>query len=145
VLVCGTKSQGFNSLFPPFMNFVFFFLLIMNFFIYQNPLFVLLFVYFICIFSLFLIPYKKLEVIRFFGFSISVFLFVWSLWLWVLFDDYLGNFQFIIQFNNLPLFGIDGLSLIFIILTTFIFVCSFLLIWSITSQLKFLIILLLSL
>ncbi len=109
----------------------------------NNPLFILLFG---CIFSILLIliiPYKNLELLRIIGFSSSVFLFVWSLWLWVLFDEYLGTFQFLISVFELPIAGIDGLSLIFIILTTFLFVCCFLLIWSVINHLKLLILLLL--
>jgi len=81
--------------------------------------------------------------LRVIGFSSSVFLFVWSLWLWVVFDEYVGTFQFLIFVFKTPFFGIDGLSLIFIILTTFLFVCCFLLVWSVKTQLKLLLFLLL--
>jgi len=110
---------------------------------FTNPLILLLFGCLIGIIIISVIPYKNLELLRFLGFGISVFLFVWSLWLWVLFDEFLGTFQFLWYTWEIPIFGVDGLSLIFLILTTFLFVCCFLLVWSINVQLKLLIILLL--
>jgi proton-translocating NADH-quinone oxidoreductase chain M len=108
-----------------------------------NPL---LFLLFFCFFSFLVIcclSSKKLEVIRFISFSSSVFLFVWSLWLWVIYDEFLGTFQFLVFFHQKPIVGIDGLSLMFIILTTFLFMCTFLLIWSVTFQIKLIVLLLL--
>lgn len=97
-----------------------------------------------------IIPFKKLELLRFISFSFSIILFVLSLCLWVLFDEDLGIFQF--TFGDIVLFdvycisndiiGVDGLSIIFLLLTTFLFVCCFLLVWSITHQLKLLLLLL---
>ncbi len=112
-------------------------------FLKVNPLVILLSLSVLSIFFVILIPGKYFEVLRFISLSFTILLFIWSLWLWVLFDDYLGIFQFIIFKNNLPVFGLDGISLLFIILTTFIFMCSYLLIWSVKSHLKFLIVLLL--
>src|SRR5690349_4561492 len=101
---------------------------------------------FVCIL---IIPFKKLELLRFISFSFSVILFVLSLCLWVLFDEDLGVFQFtfgnIILLDtytiNAEIIGVDGLSIIFLLLTTFLFVCCFLLIWSITYHLKLLLLL----
>lgn len=98
-----------------------------------------------CIFCFFIvccIPYKNLEIIRFVSFSSSLILFVLSLCLWVFFDEYLGTFQFLSFWGEIPILGIDGLGLVFIILTTFLFVCCFLLIWSVTAQLKLFVLLL---
>jgi proton-translocating NADH-quinone oxidoreductase chain M len=88
------------------------------------------------------IPSKSLELLRFVSFCYTIWLFVWSLILWLFFENDIGVFQFLVFFQGFPLFGIDGLSLISIILTTFIFVCVFPLIWSVNLQLKFLILLL---
>jgi proton-translocating NADH-quinone oxidoreductase chain M len=109
---------------------------------FSNPLIILLMISVVSFISISIIPYKYMELIRFLGFSSSIFLFVWSLWLWVLYNEYLGTFQFLVQINQIPLLGIDGISLIFIILTTFLFVCSFLLVWSVKQYLKSLVLLL---
>ena len=56
----------------------------------------------------------------------SFFIFITSLPLWILFDKSISNFQFLLkidwinQFNIHFYFGIDGISLFFIILTTFL-------------------------
>ncbi len=109
---------------------------------FENPIVSLLSISIFSFLIISVIPYKNIEFIRFVGFSHSVFLFVWSLWLWVLYNEYTGAFQFIFFINKLPILGIDGISLIFIILTTFLFVCSFLLVWSVKQYAKLLILLL---
>ena len=65
----------------------------------------------------------------------SVIIFLWSLFLWLFFNNTLSFFQFFcnikwfFSYNLNLMFGIDALSLFFIILTTFLFVVSFLTSW----------------
>jgi len=51
----------------------------------------------------------------------NIFIFVFSLFLWFLFDNSSINYQYLINFRFLGLFGLDGFSLCLVILTTFSF------------------------
>ena len=83
-------------------------------------------------------PDTKLKVI---ALIISVIAFIYSLSLLLLFDPSTPEYQFTFNFNNKDLsiftsdfqIGIDGISLYFVILTTFLFPISFLASWNITS------------
>lgn len=83
-------------------------------------------------------PDTKLKVI---ALVISVIAFIYSLSLLLLFDPSTPEYQFTFNFNNKDLsiftsdfqIGIDGISLYFVILTTFLFPISFLASWNITS------------
>ena len=83
-------------------------------------------------------PDTKLKVI---ALVISVIAFIYSLSLLLLFDPSTPEYQFTFNFNNKDLsiftsdfqIGIDGISLYFVILTTFLFTISFLASWNITS------------
>ena len=83
-------------------------------------------------------PDTKLKVI---ALSISIITFLYSLVLLVLFDPTTPEYQFTFNFNhdNLNVFnsdfqiGIDGISIYFVILTTFLFPISFLASWNINS------------
>jgi len=98
-----------------------------------------------------LIPYKYTGLLKFSSFSTALVTFVWSLWLVKSFlvlqsqDPWGAGFYFVYTKFDLPLLGIDGLSLLFIVLTTFIFFCTFLIVWRITKRLKLLVVLLLML
>jgi NADH-quinone oxidoreductase subunit M len=68
---------------------------------------------------------KNEKIIKNFSIFISFSIFIISLPLWILFDKSTPNFQFLVkidwisQFNMYFYLGIDGISLFFIILTTF--------------------------
>ncbi len=90
----------------------------------ENILTILLTLPLITIFVLFFLNNDK--TIRNFSMFMSFFIFIVSLPLWILFDKSNSNFQFLLkilwldQFNINFYFGIDGISLFFIILTTFL-------------------------
>jgi proton-translocating NADH-quinone oxidoreductase chain M len=69
---------------------------------------------------------KKETFIKNFSIFMSFFIFICSLPLWILFDKSTSNFQFIFEMNWISLFnlqfylGVDGISLFFIILSTFL-------------------------
>ena len=69
---------------------------------------------------------KNEKIIKNFSIFMSFFIFIVSLPLWILFDKSISNFQFLIkidwinQFNIHFYLGIDGISLFFLILTTFL-------------------------
>ena len=87
-------------------------------------LIILLILPLITIFILFFIKNEKL--IKNFSIFMSFFIFIISLPLWILFDKSTSNFQYLLkiewinQFNIHFYLGIDGISLFFIILTTFL-------------------------
>lgn len=84
-------------------------------------------------------PDTKLKVI---ALAISIITFVYSLSLLLLFDPTTPDFQFTYNFNNKDIsvfssdfqIGVDGISLYFVVLTTFLFPISFLASWNITSS-----------
>lgn len=77
-------------------------------------------------FILFLIFLKNERTIKNFSVFSSFFLFIISLFLWILFDKSSSDFQFLVVFQWINFFninfslGVDGISLFFIILTTFL-------------------------
>ena len=104
------------------------------------------FLYLISLGGLFLVivtPYKYIEFIRFSSLCITLFLFWIILIIWSFFETNLGIIQFTLFYNQVPICGVDGLSLIFLLLTTFLFFCIFLLVWNINYHSKLLICLLL--
>ena len=72
------------------------------------------------------VPSVQTRLIRILGLSISCTTFVLSLLLWVFFDHSTAKFQFVDAIDWLPFLnmhfyiGIDGISLFFILLTTFL-------------------------
>ena len=87
-------------------------------------LIILLILPLITIFFLFFLKNEK--TIKNFSIFMSFFIFIISLPLWILFDKSNSNFQYLLKFNwinqyNINFyFGIDGISLFFLILTTFL-------------------------
>ena len=87
-------------------------------------LLILLILPLISILILFFIQNEKL--IKNFSIFMSFFIFIISLPLWIFFDKSTSNFQYLLkfewisQFNIHFYFGVDGISLFFIILTTFL-------------------------
>ena len=86
----------------------------------------ILFIPIIGIFFLLITPCYKTNLLRKIGFIFSFLTFFSSLFLWVFFDNSSSKFQFVEFFNWMPLFnvyfflGVDGVSLFFIILSTFL-------------------------
>ncbi|CAM9255662.1 unnamed protein product [Discosporangium mesarthrocarpum] len=84
---------------------------------------------------IFIPSYQKLW-LKQFALFISCFAFVLSLLLWLGFDQSTSDFQFVIDVLWLPMLninfvlGVDGISLFFVLLTTFIFPICFLASWS---------------
>ena len=80
--------------------------------------------------------------IRNIGLITSIITFILSIWLWIQFDSSTSQFQFVYEFNNLNFchfhVGVDGISLYFILLTTFITPICILSNWTdITVKLKY--------
>jgi proton-translocating NADH-quinone oxidoreductase chain M len=75
---------------------------------------------------IFFIPKENTLSIKQIGLNISLLTFILSLYLWINFDNSTANFQFVTKINWIPYsnlsfsLGIDGISLFFIILTTFL-------------------------
>jgi len=78
------------------------------------------------ILSILIIPEYKVNLIKQVAFLSSLLTFICSLFLWVFFDNSTSKFQFIEYFDWMSLFnihfflGIDGISLFFVILSTFL-------------------------
>jgi proton-translocating NADH-quinone oxidoreductase chain M len=85
---------------------------------------------------LFAIPDSKIRTIRILGFCISLFAFIYSLFFWLYFDNSTAKFQFVEIIQWIPssninfVLGLDGISLFFIILTTFLIPICILIGWS---------------
>jgi len=82
------------------------------------------------IFFILVIPEYKTSLIKQVALLTSIFTFVFSLFLWIFFDNSSSKFQYIEHFDWMSLFnihfflGVDGISLFFIILSTFlVFIC----------------------
>lgn len=85
---------------------------------------------------------KDIKIIKNFSIFISFFIFLISLFLWIFFDKSVSNFQFILKLNWINFFninfnfGIDGISLFFIILTTFLIPICMLISYEIKKNIK---------
>nr|WNR49290.1 NADH dehydrogenase subunit 4 [Acorus tatarinowii] len=70
------------------------------------------------------IPNSRIRLIRLIGLCVSLITFLYSLVLWIQFDPSTAKFQFVDNFSTTEnihfVLGIDGLSLFFVILTTFL-------------------------
>ena len=108
--------------------------------------FVLLFPLFGALFLLF-IPGWKTQLIKNIALNISLFNFLISLILWIEFDNSTSKFQFFQNFTSFQtdlsfstfnfVFGLDGISLFFVLLTTFLIPVCILVSWnSITAYVK---------
>ena len=81
-------------------------------------------------FLLITLPFTKKKSLKQISLNFSCLTFIFSIGLWVLFNQSIGIFQFVTKFLWIPAFnlnfiiGIDGISLFFILLTTLlIFLC----------------------
>jgi NADH-ubiquinone oxidoreductase chain 4 len=82
------------------------------------------------------IPESKIRIIRSIGFCTSLITFLYSLLFWIQFDNSTPKFQFVETLQWLPssninfYIGLDGISLLFVILTTFLVPICLLVGWS---------------
>lgn len=97
------------------------------------------------------IPNYHVKWIRIFSLTSSFFIFIWSLLLWVNFQNDSLNFQYyskiewLEDFNLYFAFGLDGLSILFLVLSTFLFpFCILISFYSVKYRLKEFLIFLLS-
>ncbi len=87
-------------------------------------------------FILLVIPSSKIRTIQTLGLSISLFVFLYSLFFWLHFDNSTAKFQYVEIIQWLPfaninfILGLDGISLFFVILTTFLVPICILVGWS---------------
>ena len=90
--------------------------------------------------TLFVLPDIKKDLMRSIALFTSLVVFGYSVFLWILFDKTTGQFQFVELYNWLPFFniniylGVDGISLFFIILTTFLIPMCILTSWDIIQK-----------
>lgn len=82
------------------------------------------------------LPNSRIRLIRLIGLCASLLTFLYSLVLWIQFDPSTAKFQFVESLRWLPyenihlVMGIDGISLFFVILTTFLIPICILVGWS---------------
>nr|QJS35652.1 NADH dehydrogenase subunit 4 [Taxus cuspidata] len=82
------------------------------------------------------IPNSRIRLIRFIGLCVSLLTFLYSLVLWIQFDSSTAEFQFVgtirwLPYENINLYmGLDGISLFFVVLTTFLIPICILVGWS---------------
>ena len=89
------------------------------------------------------IPKNNIKLIKQLTLFISCFIFILTLFLWIFFNNELGNFVYVVHIPWLSLFniyyslGIDGVSIFFVILTAFLTPICVLISWnSITHKVK---------
>jgi len=111
---------------------------------FENLLSLLVCLPLLIIFLLLFIPTKKEKFIKFYVLNSTFLVFIFSLVLWVFFRKDVGIFQFAIKLDWLTLFninfvlGIDGISIFFILLSTFLIPTNILISWkSENRNLKF--------
>lgn len=102
------------------------------------------------IITLILIPKNQIELIKQLTLAFSLIIFIFTLLLWIFFNNELGSYVYVVDFKWLSIYnvyyslGIDGVSIFFIILTTFLIPLCILISWnSITYKQKEFMILLL--
>nr|YP_011003674.1 NADH dehydrogenase subunit 4 [Gracilaria eucheumatoides]WPS66076.1 NADH dehydrogenase subunit 4 [Gracilaria eucheumatoides] len=109
---------------------------------FYNPLILVSFTPLLGIFILFIIPSANIYLCRLIALGITCLTFLWSLFLWIQFDNTTSLFQFsntynwIYSINLYYTIGIDGVSLFFILLTTLLTIFCILISW---ESVKFLI------
>ena len=68
--------------------------------------------------------YKRSRLVQIIGMSTTLITFIISLYMWVLFDSNVNQYQFVYNFDSISFchfyIGIDGISLYFVLLTTFL-------------------------
>nr|QHD46966.1 Nad4 [Anthoceros agrestis] len=85
---------------------------------------------------LLVIPDSRIQLIRSIGLCTSLITFLYSLFFWIEFDNSTAKFQFVesirwLPYSNINLYiGIDGISLFFVVLTTFLIPICILVGWS---------------
>jgi proton-translocating NADH-quinone oxidoreductase chain M len=113
------------------------------FFSFSNILLYILVFPFLGAVHLIIMPTSTKEIIKKIAFGYSALTFLLSLFLWLLFDNATADFQFVKEFLWIPAtnlnfyIGVDGISLFFLILTTFLIPLCILASWdSIKHHLK---------
>lgn len=102
-----------------FLN-LFFYLFSLNFLL-DIILLLLFFILFLCF-----IPREESIKIKQYSLCFSIVIFILTLFLWIFYNGELGEFSFVLHLSWLKMFniyysvGIDGISIFFIILTTFL-------------------------
>ena len=92
-------------------------------------------------FSLLLFPKRAVRQMKLFALNVSLLNFLVSLNLWIFFDNSTPKFQFVQQMDWVSLLnmnfyiGVDGISLFFILLTTFLVPVCFLISWQSVNHL----------
>lgn len=87
------------------------------------------------LFFLFFVPSTNKTLCKVLAFTVTCFTFLFSLLLWLQFDSSDSSFQFLVTFNWIPSFnlhytlGVDGISLFFVVLTTFLVLICTLVSW----------------
>lgn len=86
------------------------------------------------------IPNHKKDLMKSIALFVSLVVFGYSVFLWIIFDKTTAQFQFVELYNWLPLFniniylGVDGISLFFIILTAFLIPVCILTSWDVITK-----------
>ena len=89
-----------------------------------------------------IIPDSKIRTIRSVGLCTSLLIFIYSLFFWIQFNNSTAKFQFVETIHWLPfsninfVLGLDGISLFFVILTTFLVPVCILVAWSSVKNYK---------
>ena len=100
-----------------------------------NLLLFIIFLFIIFLFILFLIPSYKIVFLKQFSLAFSIVIFLLSLVLWLLFNNQSNEFIFVYHISWISFFniyyslGLDGISIFFIILTTFLIPFCILISW----------------
>jgi proton-translocating NADH-quinone oxidoreductase chain M len=87
------------------------------------------------LFVLLFVPSTNKTLCKVLAFAVTCFTFLFSLLLWLQFDSSDSSFQFLVTFNWIPSFnlhytlGVDGISLFFVVLTTFLVLICTLVSW----------------
>lgn len=128
---------------------------LISFFDFKNNysikiLLLILLILIVAILTLAIIPSKNIILIKQLGLFFSCLVFILTLFLWIFFNNELGNFVFVLHLPWLNLFniyyslGLDGISIFFVILTAFLIPICILASWNaITYKVKEYIIMLL--
>ena len=109
----------------------------------SNFLFYIIFLLFLFILSIIFLPKNNTELIKKFTLLYSLIIFILTLFLWIFFNNELGNFVYVAHISWLSVFniyysiGLDGVSIFFVILTAFLTPLCILISWkSVTYKVK---------
>jgi NADH-quinone oxidoreductase subunit M len=118
----------------------------LTYLLYTNILFVIFLILISVIIFSFLIPIEFKNLLKSVAFFATSFIYILSLFLWFFFDRNTPKFQYLLNLGKLHflntdiIFGVDGISLFFIILTSIISPLLLLISWYINNNTKILVI-----